>query len=36
MAIEKKTNPISIYGVKYYDKTLYYKMMFIDKHFHRI
>ena len=36
MSIEKKTNPISLYGVRYNDKTLYYKLMFIEKHFHRI
>ena len=36
MSIEKKTNPIIFYGVKYNDRTLYYKMKIINSHFNRI
>ena len=34
--MKKKTNPITLYGVHYFDKVLYYKMKFIDHHFYRI
>ena len=35
MSIEKK-NPISLYGAKYNDRTLYYKIKMIDSKFHVI
>ena len=35
MSIEK-TNPITLYGVQYFDKVLYNKMKMIDSHFYRL
>ena len=36
MSVERKTSPITLYGVKYFDKILYYKMKLIDNHFLRL
>ena len=35
MSIEK-TKPITVFGVQYFDKILYYKMKIIHNHFYRL